>query len=48
MPLLVVGYNRRIAWGFTKLNPAVHDLFVENSNATGEYETQSGWQRPET
>src|SRR5262249_55285823 len=48
MPLVVVGHNRRIAWGFTNLNPAVQDLFVENFNATGEYETPSGWQRPET
>src|SRR5215469_1863828 len=48
MPLVVVGHNQHIAWGFTNLNPAVQDLFVENFNATGEYETPTGWQKPET
>jgi penicillin G amidase len=48
MPLVVVGHNQRIAWGFTNLNPDVQDLFVENFNAAGEYETPSGWQKPET
>src|SRR5262249_23431182 len=48
MPLVVVGHNQRIAWGFTNLNPDVQDLFVENFNPAGEYATPSGWQKPET
>lgn len=48
MPLVVVGHNQRIAWGFTNLNPDVQDLFIENFNSAGEYETPSGWQKPET
>lgn len=47
VPLVVVGHNQRIAWGFTNLNPDVQDLFIENFNAVGEYETPSGWQKPE-
>jgi penicillin amidase len=48
MPLVVVGHNQRIAWGFTNLNPDVQDLFVENFNDAGEYQTPSGWQKPES
>jgi penicillin amidase len=48
MPMVVVGHNQRIAWGFTNLNPDVQDLFVENFNKAGEYQTPSGWQKPET
>jgi penicillin amidase len=48
MPLVVVGHNQRIAWGFTNLNPDVQDLFVENFNEAGEYETPSGWQKPDS
>lgn len=47
VPYVIVGHNQRIAWGFTNLNPDVQDLFVENFNAQGEYETPSGWQKPE-
>jgi penicillin amidase len=47
MPLVVVGHNQRIAWGFTNLNPDVQDLFVENFNDAGEYQTPRGWQKPE-
>lgn len=28
-PLVIVGHNRRIAWGATNVNPDVQDLFVE-------------------
>ncbi|HKW74734.1 MAG TPA: penicillin acylase family protein [Terriglobales bacterium] len=48
LPLVVVGHNQRIAWGFTNLNPDVQDLFVENFNSTGQYQTPGGWQKPET
>ncbi len=47
LPFVVVGHNQRIAWGFTNLNPDVQDLFIENFNAAGEYQTPSGWQKPE-
>jgi penicillin amidase len=45
--MVVVGHNQRIAWGFTNLNPDVQDLFIENFNAAGEYQTPTGWQKPE-
>ncbi len=32
-PWVVVGHNRRIAWGFTNVGPDVEDVFVENFNA---------------
>jgi penicillin amidase len=47
VPFIIVGHNQRIAWGFTNLNPDVQDLFVENFNSAGEYQTPSGWQKPE-
>src|SRR5215813_10504806 len=47
LPFISVGHNQRIAWGFTNLNPDVQDLFVENFNAAGEYQTPNGWQKPE-
>ncbi len=46
MPFIIVGHNQRIAWGYTNLNPDVQDLFIENFNAAGEYETPSGWRKP--
>jgi penicillin G amidase len=48
VPFVIVGHNQRIAWGFTNLNPDVQDLFVENFNAAGEYQTPEGWEKPET
>jgi penicillin G amidase len=47
VPFITVGHNQRIAWGFTNLNPDVQDLFIENFNAAGEYQTPTGWQKPE-
>ena len=46
-PWVVVGHNRRIAWGFTNVGPDVEDVFVENFNAQGEYQTPEGWRKPE-
>ena len=46
-PWVMVGHNRRIAWGFTNLGPDVEDVFVENFNAQGEYQTPEGWRKPE-
>ena len=39
MPFVIVGHNQRIAWGYTNLNPDVQDLFIEEFNAAGEYQT---------
>jgi penicillin G amidase len=46
-PFVIAGHNRRIAWGFTNLNPDVEDIFIENFNARGEYQTAAGWKQPE-
>jgi penicillin amidase len=46
-PWVIVGHNRRIAWGFTNLGPDVEDVFVETFNAQGEYQTPDGWRKPE-
>jgi penicillin amidase len=48
IPMITVGHNQRMAWGYTNLNPDVQDLFVENFNDAGEYQTPQGWQKPET
>src|SRR5262249_22732659 len=48
MPLIAVGHNQRMAWGYTNLNPDVQDLFIENFNTAGEYQTPTGWQKPDT
>jgi penicillin amidase len=47
MPFVIVGHNRRIAWGFTNIGPDVQDVFIETFNDQGEYLTASGWQAPE-
>jgi penicillin amidase len=47
VPFVVAGHNRRIAWGLTNLNADVQDLFVENLNSAGQYETPEGWKSPE-
>ncbi len=47
MPYVVVGHNRRIAWGFTNVGPTVADAFIENFNAQGAYQTPQGWMQPE-
>jgi penicillin G amidase len=46
-PWVIVGHNRRIAWGFTNLGADVEDVYVENFNAQGEYQTPEGWRKPE-
>jgi len=47
MPYIFVGHNQRIAWGFTNVGPTVTDVYVENFNAQGAYQTPSGWAQPE-
>ena len=46
-PFVVVGHNRRIAWGFTNLGPDVEDVFIETFNERGEYLTPEGWKSPD-
>ena len=47
IPFVIEGHNRSIAWGFTNLNPASVDVYIENFNASGQYETPGGWQPPQ-
>jgi penicillin amidase len=45
MPFIVVGHNQRIGWGFTNVGPITYDLYIENFNDRGEYQTPTGWQQ---
>jgi penicillin amidase len=47
MPYVIVGHNQRIAWAFTNVGPTVTDVFIENFNAQGEYQTPQGWTQPQ-
>jgi len=47
MPYVIVGHNQRIAWGFTNVGPAVTDVYIENFNPQGSYQTPQGWVQPE-
>jgi len=47
LPFVIVGHNRRIAWGFTNVGPTVEDLYVETFNDQGSYQSPKGWQQPE-
>ena len=47
MPYVIVGHNQRIAWGFTNVGPTVTDVFIENFNPQGAYQTPTGWMHPE-
>ena len=47
MPYVVVGHNQRVAWGFTNVGPTVTDVYIENFNADGTYQTPKGWLQPE-
>ena len=46
-PYVMVGHNRRIAWGFTNVAPTVQDLYVEKFNEQGQYLTPDGWKSPD-
>ena len=47
VPFVIVGHNRRIAWGFTNINAQVTDLYIETFNSQGEYQTPDGWKPAE-
>jgi penicillin amidase len=44
VPFVLVGHNRRVAWGFTNVGPTVEDLYIEVLNEQGAYQTPKGWQ----
>ena len=46
-PFVIVGHNRRLAWGCTNIGPTVQDAYIENFNASGQYLTPEGWKNPE-
>lgn len=52
LPLVVLGQNEHIAWGFTNTAPDVQDLYLERIDTGGKpaaarqrYETPEGWAR---
>lgn len=49
-PLVVLGHNKRIAWGFTNTAPDVQDLYIERvaPGNPGQYQTPDGWADFET
>jgi penicillin G amidase len=47
VPYVIVGHNQRVAWGFTNVGPTVTDVYVENFNDQGAYQTPKGWVQPE-
>ena len=47
LPYVIVGHNRRIAWGFTNIGPTVEDVYIETFNPEGQYLTPEGWKAPE-
>jgi penicillin G amidase len=47
VPFVIVGHNQRIAWGITNLGADVEDVFIESFNAQGQYQTPSGWEKPD-
>ncbi len=50
MPLVVLGHNSHVAWGFTNTGPDVQDLYLEKINPANptQYQTPEGWQTFET
>jgi penicillin amidase len=47
LPLVVLGQNEHIAWGFTNTGPDVQDLYLERikPDDAAQYETPDGWAR---
>src|SRR5439155_21627717 len=46
-PYVLVGHNRRIAWGCTNVGPTVEDAYIESFNEQGQYLTAQGWKSPD-
>lgn len=49
VPLVIIGHNERIAWGFTNNGADVQDLFIETLNPANprEYRVNGQWARAE-
>ena len=49
-PLVVIGHNDRIAWGFTNNGADVQDLYIETFNPTApdEYRVNGVWKKAQT
>jgi len=47
IPLIIEGHNEHISWGYTTLHGDVQDVYVEKTNAQGEYWAGNGWRQPE-
>jgi penicillin amidase len=43
-PGIIIGHNRRIAWGVTNLMADVQDFYVEHINQRDQYEYDAAWQ----
>jgi penicillin amidase len=45
LPMVVLGQNERIAWGFTNTNPDVQDVYLEQikPDDASRYRTPDGW-----
>ena len=48
-PMIIIGHNDRIAWGFTNNGADVQDLYFETFNATSpdEYRANAAWRKAE-
>jgi penicillin amidase len=46
-PYVIVGHNRRVAWGCTNVGPTIEDAYIETFNGQGQYLTPEGWKQPE-
>ncbi len=44
VPGIIIGHNRRIAWGVTALLTDVEDLYIEHVNATDQAEYNGAWE----
>ena len=47
IPGVVLGHNRKVAWGFTNSGVDIQDLFIERLNERGEYEFRGEWLVPQ-
>ena len=50
LPLVVLGHNKQVAWGFTNTGPDVQDLYLEKIDPSNplRYKTPTGWQNFDT
>lgn len=50
LPMVILGQNENVAWGFTNTGPDVQDLYIERvkPDDPGRYQTPDGWAEFET